>query len=148
NKRANLRVVARVVTRAFKYRFYPSDIQAAQLSRTFGCVRKVYNLALAARSEAWTSRQERVGYNRTSATLTAWKQTDELAYLNEVSCVPLQQALRHLQEAFANFFAKRARYPKFKSSKRSHRSAEYTRSAFRWCYGQLTLAKMTEPLAI
>ncbi|MER6377769.1 helix-turn-helix domain-containing protein, partial [Streptomyces mirabilis] len=41
------------VKRAFKYRFYPTDAQAAELSRTFGCVRKVYNMALAARTEAW-----------------------------------------------------------------------------------------------
>ncbi|WP_030953043.1 helix-turn-helix domain-containing protein, partial [Streptomyces sp. NRRL S-481] len=95
------------VKRAFKYRFYPTDAQAAELSRTFGCVRKVYNMALAARTEAW-ARQERVNYNQTSAMLTAWKKTEELAFLNEVSCVPLQQALRHLQTAFANFFAKRA----------------------------------------
>lgn len=39
--------------RAFKYRFHPTDVQAAELSRTFGCVRKVYNLALQARTEAW-----------------------------------------------------------------------------------------------
>ncbi|MGW2083010.1 helix-turn-helix domain-containing protein, partial [Streptomyces sp. NPDC001939] len=72
------------VKRAFKYRFYPTDAQAAELSRTFGCVRKVYNLALAARTEAWT-RQERVSYNQTSAMLTVWKKTEELAYLSEVS---------------------------------------------------------------
>ncbi|WP_373319799.1 helix-turn-helix domain-containing protein, partial [Rugosimonospora africana] len=59
--------VARTVKRAFKYRFYPTDAQADQLARTFGCVRKVYNLALAARTEAWTLRQERVNYNTTSA---------------------------------------------------------------------------------
>ncbi|HSA49154.1 MAG TPA: helix-turn-helix domain-containing protein, partial [Yinghuangia sp.] len=41
------------VKRAFRYRFYPTDTQAAELMRTFGCVRKVYNLALRARSEAW-----------------------------------------------------------------------------------------------
>ncbi|MBM0229752.1 helix-turn-helix domain-containing protein [Micromonospora sp. ATA51] len=87
------------VKRAFKYRFYPTDAQAAELSRTFGCVRKVYNLALAARTEAWTLRQEHVSYNATSAMLTAWKKTEELAYLNDVSSVPLQQALRHLQTA-------------------------------------------------
>lgn len=56
--------------RAFRYRFYPTDAQAAELSRTFGCVRKVYNLALAARAEAWM-RQERVNYSQTSAMLTA-----------------------------------------------------------------------------
>jgi putative transposase len=76
------------------------------------------------------------------------EETEELAFLNEVSCVPLQQALRHLQTAFTNFFAKRARYPRFKSRKRSHRSAEYTTSAFRYRDGRLTLAKMTEPLAM
>jgi putative transposase len=140
--------VARTVKRAFKFRFYPSDAQAAELSRTFGCVRKVYNLALAARTEAWTLRQQRVNYNTTSAMLTGWKKTDELAFLNEVSCVPLQRSLRHLQVAFTKFFAQRARYPRFKSKKRSHRSAEYTTSAFRYREGRLTLAKMTEPLAI
>jgi putative transposase len=130
-----------------KYRFYPTDAQAAELSRTFGCVRKVYNMALAARTEAW-ARQERVNYNQTSAMLTVWKKTEELAYLNEVSSVPLQQALRHLQTAFSNFFAKRARYPRFKSRKRSRKSAEYTSSAFRFRDGKLTLAKMTDPLNI
>ncbi|MFG2056843.1 RNA-guided endonuclease InsQ/TnpB family protein [Micromonospora sp. NPDC048930] len=136
------------VKRAFKYRFYPTDAQVAELSRTFGCVRKVYNLALAARTQAWTLRQERVTYNATSAMLTAWKKTEELAYLNDVSSVPLQQTLRHLQTAFTNFFAKRARYPRFKSRKKSRRSAEYTTSGFRFRDGKLTLAKMAEPLDI
>ncbi|MFF3611605.1 RNA-guided endonuclease InsQ/TnpB family protein [Streptomyces sp. NPDC002580] len=135
------------VKRAFKYRFHPTDTQAAELSRTFGCVRKVYNLALAARTQAWT-RQERVNYNQTSAMLTAWKKTEELAFLNDVSSVPLQQCLRHLQVAFTNFFAKRAKYPRFKSRKKSRTSAEYTTSGFRFRGGKLTLAKMTDPLDI
>ncbi|MFF1260382.1 MULTISPECIES: transposase [unclassified Streptomyces] len=135
------------VKRAFKYRFHPTDAQAAELSRTFGCVRKVYNLALAARTEAW-ARQERVNYNQTSAMLTVWKKTEELAFLREVSSVPLQQTLRHLQVAFANFFGKRAKYPRFKSRKKSRRSAEYTTSGFRYRDGRLTLAKMSDPLGI
>ncbi|WP_327576204.1 MULTISPECIES: RNA-guided endonuclease TnpB family protein [unclassified Streptomyces] len=140
-------VTTRCVKRAFRYRFYPTDAQAAELSRTFGCVRKVYNLALVARTEAW-ARQERVNYNATSAMLTAWKRTEELAFLNDVSSVPLQQTLRHLQTAFTNFFARRARYPRFKSRKRSRKSAEYTTSGFRFRDGRLTLAKMSEPLGI
>lgn len=136
------------VKRAFKYRFNPTDAQAAELSRTFGCVRKVYNMALAARTEAWTLRQERVNYNTTSAMLTAWKKTEELSFLNDVSSVPLQQTLRHLQTAFTRFFAKQAKYPRFKSRKKSRRSAEYTSSAFRFRDGKLTLAKMAQPLDI
>jgi putative transposase len=141
-------MTTRVVKRAFKYRFYPTDVQAAELARTFGCVRLVYNMALQARTQAWTLRQQRVTYNATSTLLTGWKKTEDLAFLNEVSSVPLQQALRHLQVAFTNFFAKRARYPSFKSKKKSRRSAEYTTSAFRWRDGRLTLAKMDQPLDI
>jgi putative transposase len=64
-----------------------------------------------------------------------------------VSSVPLQQALRHLDKAFLNFFEGRARYPTFK--KKHHRqSATYTSNAFKWDGASLTLAKMTEPLDI
>jgi putative transposase len=85
---------------------------------------------------------------QSSAALTEWKKTEELAFLTEVSSVPLQQVLRHLQGAFGNFFAKRAKYPTFKSKKNSRRSAEYTRSGFKFRDGGLTLAKMAEPLDI
>ncbi|WP_442933695.1 helix-turn-helix domain-containing protein [Micromonospora sp. CPCC 206060] len=88
--------MATLVKRAFKYRFHPSEAQAAEPARTFGCVPRIYNLALASRTEAWTLRQARINY-ATSAMLTAWKKTDELGYLNEVSSVPSQQALRLLQ---------------------------------------------------
>jgi putative transposase len=140
--------VARQVKRAFKYRFYPTREQVAELSRTFGCVRLVYNKALEERTRAWCDHQRRITYAQTSAALTRWKKTEELAFLAEVSSVPLQQALRHLQTAFTNFFAKRARYPRYKSRKKSRASAEYTRSAFTWRQGRLTLAKMAEPLDI
>jgi putative transposase len=74
------------------------------------------------------------------------KATDELIWLNEVSCVPLQQAIRHQQAAYAAFFAKRARHPRFKS-RQGRQCAEYTRSGFRWRDGALYLAKMGTPLA-
>ncbi|WP_043603885.1 MULTISPECIES: RNA-guided endonuclease InsQ/TnpB family protein [Protofrankia] len=139
---------SKVVKRAYRYRFYPTPEQADELNRTFGCVRKVYNLALEKRTRAWQQEQRRVSYVETSAMLTGWKKTEELAFLSEVSSVPLQQTLRHLQTAFSNFWAKRAAYPTFKSKRKSRPSAEYTRSAFRWRDGQLTLAKMTAPLGI
>jgi putative transposase len=121
-----------VVKRAYRYRCHPTDQQAVELSRTFGCVRLVYNRALDVRTSAWRQEQRRVGYADTSALLTGWKRTEELAFLNEVSSVPLQQCLRHQQKAFTNFFGKRAAYPRFKSRKKSRASAEYTRSGFRW----------------
>ncbi len=99
------------------------------------------------RTDAWYQRQKRVGYHETSAALTALNRTPQHAWLNEVSSVPVQQALRHLQSAFANFFAKRARYPNFRRNE-GVQSAEYTTSAFKWDGASLTLAKMAAPLAI
>lgn len=132
---------------AFKYRFYPTAEQESLLRRTLGCARLVYNRALAARTEAWYERQESIDYVQTSALLTGWKKQDDLQFLNEVSCVPLQQGLRHLQKAFSNFFAGRAKYPNFKK-KRNGGSAEFTKSAFRYKDGQIYLAKCSEPLSI
>src|SRR3979490_2756971 len=137
-----------VVKRAYKYRFYPSEQQEHELLRTFGCVRLVYNKALEARTAAWYGEQRRVNYVQSSALLTEWKATDEWGFLNEVSSVPLQQTLRHLQSAFVAFWEKRARYPRFKSRKKSRASAEYTRSAFRWREGQLWLGGRTFPRGI
>ena len=133
--------------RAYRYRFYPTTEQEQLLRRTLGCVRLVYNKALNSRTEEWYERQERIDYKQTSAMLTAWKKQEDLQFLNEVSCVPLQQGLRNLQKAFTNFWAGRAKYPNFKN-KRSGGSAEFTRSAFRWKDSQLWLAKCNNPLPI
>lgn len=136
-----------MVHKGFKYRFYPTPEQESLLRRTMGCTRLVYNKALAARTQSWYEKQERVGYRETSAMLTEWKRKDELSFLNEVSCVPLQQGLRHLQKAFTNFFSGRAKYPNFKK-KRNGGSAEFTKSAFKFRHGQVYLAKCSEPLSI
>lgn len=102
---------------------------------------------LRVRSDAWYTEQKSVGYHATSALLTELKREPEFEWLNEVSSVPVQQSLRHLQTAFVNFFAKRTKYPTFKS-KHDKQSAEYTSSAFRWDGRTLKLAKMSDPLNI
>lgn len=140
-------VKRREFQRTYRFRFYPTPEQENLLRRTLGCARLVYNKALEARSEAWTSERRNVSYSDTSSMLTGWKKTDELSFLNDVSCVPLQQALRHLQRAFSGFFKQENAYPVFK--KKTHGgSAEFTRSAFNWNGRELRLAKMKEPLPI
>jgi putative transposase len=137
-----------MIQRAYRYRFYPTSEQAAVLSRTFGCVRLVYNRALDVRTAAWLGEQRRVTYPQTSTMLTAWKRTEELAFLNDVAAVPLQQSLRHLQGAFVAFWDGRARYPRFKTKRRQYDAAEYTRSAFRFQDGRLILTRLPGPLDI
>jgi putative transposase len=135
--------------RAYHYRFYPTTEQITVLAQTFGCARFVYNWALRLRTDAYYQRGERLDYRAASAALTTLKQLPELAWLNEVSSVPLQQALRHLDKAFRNFFEGRARYPTF-HKRHGRQAATYASSAFRWDAQarMLTLAKMKVPLDI
>jgi putative transposase len=124
------------------YRCYPTPEQESAIARTFGCCRFVYNHFLAARSRAFREGQP-MTYAASDRALTLLKRQTETHWLNDVSSVPLQQALRDLQSAFNNFFEKRAGYPSFKK-KSARASARYTASAFRFepDNRRLLLAKM------
>ena len=90
--------------RAFKYRVYPTPEQQPILARTFGCCRFVYNWALRQKTDAYFNEQQRLYCKDLSERLTELKKQEETCWLSEVSSVPLQQALRHLDKAFINFF--------------------------------------------
>jgi putative transposase len=137
------------IKRAYRYRFYPTSEQETILARTFGCARFAYNYMLRLRTDAWYERQERVGYLQTSSALTRLKRNPEYAWLSEVSSVPVQQALRHLQTAFSNFFSRRAAYPAF-HSKHGAQSATYVATGFSFNpeKRELTMARMDSPLDI
>ncbi|MEV5745038.1 RNA-guided endonuclease TnpB family protein [Microbispora rosea] len=130
---------------AYKVRIYPTPEQAAVLNRTFGCVRLVWNTVLAWRQARYRAEGATTSYVQTDRYLTELKRDGGHNFLYEVSSVPLQQALRHQHTAFVNFFAGRARHPRFKS-RHGRQSATYTRSAFRWRDGRLHLAKTDGPL--
>lgn len=141
-------MATKVVQRAYKYRCYPTDAQAQQLARTFGCVRYVYNRALAERSRAWTQDKQRVSYAQTDKMLTGWKRDPETLWLAEPSKGPLQAALRNLQGAYDKFWRKQTRYPQFKRKGKTKDSATYFRGCFSYRDGLVTLAKQAGPLNI
>src|SRR3989475_4714014 len=135
------------VKRAYKYRFYPTDEQAQNLACTFGCVRFVYNWALSRRKRAYFDQGVKLSTKDLSAAITALKKEEGTAWLKKVSSVPLQQALRHLDTAYTNFFEGRTEYPTYKK-KHHAQSATYTDNAFTLHGNKLTLAKQKEPLHI
>src|SRR5690349_12732331 len=103
--------------------------------------------ALRLRIETYKAEKRGLSTNELSKRLTILKQQKDVAFLSEVSSVSLQQSLRHLADAFTNFFAGRAGYPTFKA-RHDKQSAEYTKSAFTWDGQALRLAKMEDPLDI
>ncbi|MGW6787296.1 RNA-guided endonuclease InsQ/TnpB family protein [Streptomyces sp. NPDC054987] len=141
--------------RVYRFRFYPTTEQAAQLHRTFGACRWVYNEALALRAKAWGDHRVSIGFAETCRALTGWKRVPETAWLKEASSTVLQQSLRHLDSAFSRFFKGSAKYPQRKSKHRSKDSATYVRTGFRWVEdvqrpgtASVTLAKQTIPLDV
>jgi putative transposase len=78
-----------IVRTAYRCRAYPDQAQQAVLNRTFGCVRVVWNRTLAARQERYATGRKATSYAQTDRALTAMKKDPGLAFLTEVSAVPL-----------------------------------------------------------
>jgi putative transposase len=129
----------------YQYRFYPTDQQRQSLAQLFGCVRVVWNDALAISKQA----DKLPGYNKLSALLTQSKKNEDREWLKCVSSVPLQQSIRNLDVAYRNFFNSRngkrkggkIGSPNFKK-KTNQQSAEFTKAAFSLKDGRVYLARI------
>lgn len=107
--------------KAYKFRIYPNKTQEILIQKTFGCVRFVYNYFLDKRITAYKEDKVTLTFNKCSKELTKLKQ--ELTWLKEPDKCSLQNALKHLDIAFQNFFNREnVGYPKFKSKKDRHKS--------------------------
>ncbi len=118
----------------YQYRIYPTDQQTQSLAQLFGCVRVVWNDALALCKQ---SEKKPKSAELQKIVITQAKKTEERAWLEDVSCVPLQQSVTDLEIAFKNFFdsckgkrkGRKVGHPKFKK-RTSRQSARLTRRGF------------------
>jgi len=78
-----------------------------------GARRFVFNKALALQKERHAQGGQYIGYVAMARLLTLWRHSEETPWLKEAPVHPLQHALKDLERAFQNFFAKRAGYPRF-----------------------------------
>jgi putative transposase len=105
----------------------------------------VWNHVLAWRRDRWQIKGISTSYNQSASRLTELKRDPELAFLREAPAVPLQQALLRQQDAFANYFAGRSRYPRFKN-RGGRASMKFVGDSFSIRGGQLRLAKVDRPV--
>lgn len=108
--------------KAYEYRLYPNERQKVLLSKHFGCVRFIYNWALALKIEAYEKENKNLSCFDLIRALTPLKNQEEYKWLYEVSNPSLQQSIRHLDNAFTKFFKERNGFPKFKNKKRNRKS--------------------------
>ena len=94
--------------RATQIRLYPSSAQQDIIARQLGCVRFVWNKALSLKKAAWAERHESLSLPTLITMLPVWKAGD-YPWLKDADSQALPMTLRHLDRAYANFFAHRAR---------------------------------------
>ena len=129
--------------KAYKFRIYPNKTQEILIQKTFGCVRFVYNYFLDKRIKAYEESKKTLGFNECSRELTKLKK--ELAWLKEPDKCSLQNALKHLDLAYQNFFKRvEVGYPKFKSKKNRHKSykTSYINNNIAFVNGKIKLPKL------
>ena len=107
------------IMKAYKFRLQPTQEQAEQLSKEFGCARFVWNQGLIRREYAY----QQWGVSLSSAydissQITGLKKLESHEWLKEATASVLQQKLIDQDKAFDNFFKGRASFPKLK--KKSH----------------------------
>ncbi|MEJ2446224.1 MAG: transposase [Exilibacterium sp.] len=99
---------------AFKYELMPTGEQQRSMRRFAGSCRFAYNKALALQKERYEQGEKKLGYAGLCKRLTEWRHGTETPWLADAPTHPLQQALKDLERAYVNFFAKRAEFPRFR----------------------------------
>ncbi|MEB3215962.1 MAG: transposase, partial [Nostocales cyanobacterium 94392] len=130
----------------YQYRFYPTDQQEQSLAQLFGCVRVVWNDALAICKQS-----EKLPNNNDlqKLVITQAKKTTERVWLSEVSNIPLQQSVADLGVGYKNYFdslkgkrkGKKVSRPRFKK-KTNQQSARFRIGGFTIKDKKVYLAKI------
>jgi putative transposase len=98
---------------AYKYELQPNGEQLRDMRRFAGACRFVFNKALALQIENHAAGEKFIGYVAMAKNLTTWRNGNETPWLKDSPVHPLQHALKDLERAYKNFFAKRADFPRF-----------------------------------
>ena len=110
--------------KGYKFRIYPNKAQAVILSRFFGCCRFVYNRCLSYRKDVYAFEKRNVSQYECMRLVTQMRHDPDYAWLSSCDSMSLQESIKDLSKAFANFFRKQGGYPKFhkKSSVQTYRT--------------------------
>ena len=134
------------ITRAFKVELNPTEEQKVLMNRTFGCVRLIYNKGIDRKQQHYKATQKSLSNTSLSAELTKMKETEQYAFLNEISSIALQQSLRNVDCAYQNFFRDlkkgKVSYPRFKCKGKSRDSFRLQNNGFSVGTNYITLAKL------
>ena len=146
-----------LVLKGFKYRIYPNKEQKLILAQHFGSTRFVFNLFLNKRIQEYETAKTSSSYVKDSQYLTTIKDRknkanisdnnqDGYQWLNNVNSQSIQAALKDLDNAYKNFFKKKAKFPNFRS--KSSRQCVKIPQNFKVSCGTLKIPKVKQGIKI
>jgi putative transposase len=113
-----------VLRKVVKVRLYPTPEQKTLLAQSFGCARWWWNYGLNKSIETYKETGKVLNQSALNALLPGLKKAEETIWLGECYSQVLQAVTLNLTVAYRNFFAKRAKFPRFKS-KHGKQSIQY-----------------------
>ena len=118
--------------KAIKIRLFPTKEQELLMLKSIGCSRFAYNWALGKYNVRYKN-NEKCSMSDIRKEFTQLKKEEDFKWLNEVSNTTMVESMRNLDKAFKVFFKKKAKYPKFKSKRKSSKSfyVRYDRLCFK-----------------
>lgn len=105
--------------RTLKIRLLPTPEQEQAFWNHIGAARFIYNYMLAEQKQRYEAGEKHMSAFDMCRMISLLKQRDGFAWLKDISIGTLQRICADVAAAYANFFSKRASFPRFKSRKRS-----------------------------
>ena len=102
--------------KAVKIRLYPTKTQTSYINRLCGSYRKVYNMCLEKKINAYNTDKTNLGLTELGHYFhNELTKTEEFSYLNEHNTKVLKQAILNLTDAYKRFFVNNTGFPKYKA---------------------------------
>ena len=130
--------------RAYKFRLFPNTEQVLLMEKHFGCVRWIWNWALAKRIELWTKEKKAVSCMSLSVGIPALKKSKDTEWLSEVNAQSLQGSLRNLDAAYTRFFREKKGHPHFKAKRNKQSFQSPQGSSVDFANKTLTIRKIPD----
>ena len=107
------------MVKAIKVMLVPNNVQNSKMFQYAGAARFAYNWALAREKENYEKGNKFISDSELRKEFTRLRNSDEYAWLQNVSNNVTKQAIKDACAAYKNFFKGLQKYPRFKSKKRS-----------------------------
>lgn len=130
------------MVKSYRIKLHPTKEQERKLWQSAGTARWTYNWTLARQKENYENGGKFIQDSVLRKEITQLKKAEEFSWLNDVSAQIPKQAVKDACLAYQRFFKKQAKFPKFKSKKKSKHGFYQREDKLKFKDGKVVLEKI------